>query len=49
MSVHPQGSYGIDAPHRHNLGWRMWWSGPWLPTVLVSARRPDLVKAPQSR
>jgi SAM-dependent methyltransferase len=22
------------------LGWRMWWSGPWLPTRLVTATRP---------
>jgi arsenite methyltransferase len=25
---------------RRNLGWRMWWSGPWLPTHLVTARKP---------
>jgi cyclopropane fatty-acyl-phospholipid synthase-like methyltransferase len=25
---------------RRNLGWRMWWSGPWLPSRLVSATRP---------
>jgi SAM-dependent methyltransferase len=25
---------------RHNLGWRMWWSGPWLPTHLVTAIKP---------
>jgi arsenite methyltransferase len=23
-----------------NLGWRMWWSGPWLPTCLVTASKP---------
>jgi ubiquinone/menaquinone biosynthesis C-methylase UbiE len=22
------------------LGWRMWWSGPWLPTHLVTATKP---------
>jgi ubiquinone/menaquinone biosynthesis C-methylase UbiE len=22
------------------LGWRMWWSGPWLPTRLVTATKP---------
>ena len=22
-----------------NLGWRMWWGGPWVPTKLVTARR----------
>ena len=25
---------------RHSLGWRMWWSGPWLPTRLVTATKP---------
>jgi ubiquinone/menaquinone biosynthesis C-methylase UbiE len=25
---------------RRNLGWRQWWSGPWLPTHLVTARKP---------
>ena len=25
---------------RRNLGWRMWWGGPWVPTVLVDARKP---------
>jgi arsenite methyltransferase len=25
---------------RRNLGWRMWWSGPWLPTYLVTASKP---------
>jgi arsenite methyltransferase len=23
-----------------DLGWRMWWGGPWVPTKLVTARRP---------
>ncbi len=26
---------------RHNLGWRMWWGGPWMPTMLIEARKPD--------
>ena len=25
---------------RRGLGWRMWWSGPWLPTRLVTATKP---------
>ena len=25
---------------RRDLGWRMWWSGPWLATRLVSAIKP---------
>jgi cyclopropane fatty-acyl-phospholipid synthase-like methyltransferase len=29
---------GLRDVRRHTLGWRMWWSGPWLPTVLVSAK-----------
>jgi len=23
-----------------SLGWRMWWGGPWMPTRIVSARKP---------
>jgi ubiquinone/menaquinone biosynthesis C-methylase UbiE len=27
---------------RRNLGWRMWWGGPWFPTRLVRATKaPD--------
>ncbi len=26
---------------RRNLGWRMWWGGPWAPTRLVTATKPD--------
>jgi ubiquinone/menaquinone biosynthesis C-methylase UbiE len=26
---------------RRNLGWRMWWGGPWLATHLVTATKPD--------
>ncbi len=22
-----------------DLGWKMWWGGPWVPTKLVTARR----------
>jgi ubiquinone/menaquinone biosynthesis C-methylase UbiE len=31
---------GINDVSRRNLGWRMWWSGPWLPTHLVTATKP---------
>jgi cyclopropane fatty-acyl-phospholipid synthase-like methyltransferase len=31
---------GMADVRRRNLGWRLWWSGPWLPTRLVSARKP---------
>lgn len=27
---------------RRNLGWRMWWGGPWAPTYLVQAHKPLL-------
>ena len=30
---------GMTGITRRNLGWRMWWSGPWLPTHLVTANR----------
>ena len=31
---------GMTNVARRNLGWRMWWSGPWLPTRLVTATKP---------
>jgi SAM-dependent methyltransferase len=31
---------GMLHPTRRSLGWRMWWTGPWLPTRLVSATKP---------
>lgn len=30
---------------RRNLGWRMWWGGPWMPTRLVDARKPTPITA----
>jgi arsenite methyltransferase len=31
---------GMRDVTRHSLGWRLWWSGPWLRSVLVTATRP---------
>ena len=31
---------GMADVARRGLGWRMWWSGPWLPTHLVTATKP---------
>ncbi|HEX4792487.1 MAG TPA: class I SAM-dependent methyltransferase [Humisphaera sp.] len=31
---------GMADVTRQALGWRMWWSGPWLATRLVQARKP---------
>jgi arsenite methyltransferase len=31
---------GMIDVGRRGLGWRMWWSGPWLPTHLVTATKP---------
>jgi ubiquinone/menaquinone biosynthesis C-methylase UbiE len=31
---------GMTDISRRGLGWRMWWSGPWLPTKLVSGMKP---------
>jgi arsenite methyltransferase len=31
---------GMSDVGRRGLGWRMWWSGPWLPTRLVTATKP---------
>jgi ubiquinone/menaquinone biosynthesis C-methylase UbiE len=30
---------GMTEIARRNLGWRMWWGGPWLPTYLVTASK----------
>jgi SAM-dependent methyltransferase len=35
------GKLGMADVCRHGLGWRMWWSGPWLPTRLVTATKPE--------
>jgi ubiquinone/menaquinone biosynthesis C-methylase UbiE len=31
---------GMTDIARRGLGWRMWWSGPWLPSRLVTATKP---------
>jgi arsenite methyltransferase len=31
---------GMLDVERRNLGWRMWWGGPWAPTRLVTATKP---------
>jgi len=31
---------GMVNVRRSRLGWRMWWTGPWLPTHLVTATKP---------
>lgn len=31
---------GWTDVRRRNLGWRMWWGGPWAPTHLVTATKP---------
>src|SRR5678810_1032199 len=36
----PTKDLGMDDVGRRNLGWRMWWSGPWLATRLVAATKP---------
>jgi arsenite methyltransferase len=30
---------GLTDVRRRNLGWRMWWGGPWFPTRLVTATK----------
>jgi SAM-dependent methyltransferase len=32
---------GMNDVARRGLGWRVWWSGPWLPTCLVTATKPE--------
>jgi arsenite methyltransferase len=31
---------GVTDISRRSLGWRLWWSGPWLATRLVTATKP---------
>ncbi len=31
---------GMQSITRRNLGWRMWWGGPWMPTKVITATRP---------
>lgn len=38
---------GMAGIERRNLGWRMWWGGPWMPTHLVTGMKPASV-APQA-
>ena len=33
------GERGAGALSKKGIGWLMWWSGPWLPTTLISATR----------
>ena len=35
---------GWENIARRNLGWRMWWGGPWFPTHLVTATKPRMVR-----
>jgi SAM-dependent methyltransferase len=35
-------AFGMVAVTRRGLGWRMWWSGPWLPTHAVAAAKTYL-------
>jgi arsenite methyltransferase len=40
---------GLTDVQRRSAGWRMWWSGPWLPTMLVSGRVPVVTGATSGR
>jgi ubiquinone/menaquinone biosynthesis C-methylase UbiE len=37
---------GVAAIGRRSLGWRMWWSGPWRATYLVTGIKPEGGKRP---
>ncbi|BBY55072.1 methyltransferase domain-containing protein [Mycobacterium koreense] len=39
--AHRLGELGWQRVLRRNLGWRMWYGGPWAPTHLVTATKPD--------
>jgi ubiquinone/menaquinone biosynthesis C-methylase UbiE len=32
---------GMTAVTRRRLGWQFWWGGPWAPTRLVTATKPE--------
>src|SRR3954466_13771175 len=34
------GELGMTEVARRGLGWRLWWSGPWLRTRLVTSAKP---------
>jgi arsenite methyltransferase len=38
---------GMTEIGRRALGWRMWWSGPWLATRLVTATKPVSLTVPR--
>lgn len=40
---------GMEKVARRNLGWRMWWSGPWLATRLLTAIKPSSSAAHAAR
>src|SRR5262245_53027335 len=35
--------FGLKSVTHRNLGWRMWWSGPWLATRLLTATKTPTV------
>ena len=37
---------GMAGIGRRSLGWRMWWSGPWRATYLVTATKPEVGAPP---
>jgi SAM-dependent methyltransferase len=32
---------GLTVAENRGLGWRMWWTGPWFPTRLIIATKPE--------
>lgn len=39
---------GMAGVVRRSLGWRMWWTGPWRATYLVTATKPERARPPAS-
>ena len=39
---------GMAGVARRSLGWRMWWTGPWRSTYLVTATKPGSARPPAS-
>lgn len=44
--AHRLQSLGMEKVGRCSLGWRMWWSGPWRATYLVTATKPEVGAGP---
>ncbi len=47
--LEPLRDLGMVKVTYRNLGWRLWWSGPWLATRLIAATKPPSGSEPAAR